>query len=93
MALEISEARAKEFDKLEGTSVKILQQYLDDERPGDDKVVTARNILNTIKGNRQTDTSRQGLRYAMVTDLNDPELLKKYVAATQPEIRKLKAGK
>jgi len=93
MALEISETRAAEFDVLEGSSIKILQQYLDGDRQGGDDIVTARCILSVIKGNRQTDTARQALRYAMVSDLDDPGTRKKYITATQPEIKKLLTGK
>ena len=87
--MDITEARAEQFDKLEQTSCKILQEYLEGKRAGGDDVVTARVALNIIKGNRQTDTARQAMRYAMVHDLDDPKIRKKYVAATQPSIKKL----
>ena len=93
MALEISETRAKEFDVLEGSSIKILQEYLDGDRQGGDDIVTARCILSVIKGNRQTDTARQALRYTMVADLDNPGVRQRYITATQPEIKKLLTGK
>lgn len=92
MNLEISEIRAKQFDALEGTSIQILQDYLDGKRPGGDDIVTARCIMNVIKGNRQTQTMREALRYTMVSDLDDPKVRKKYIQATQPEIKKIAGG-
>ena len=89
MSMDITEPRAEQFDKLEKKSCEILQEYLDGKREGGDDIVTARVILNVIKGNRQTDTVRQAMRYAMVQDLDDPKVRKKYVAATQPAIKKL----
>ena len=93
MPLEISPKRAEQFDKLEETSISILQEYLDGKRTGGHDIVTARCVLNVIKGNRQTDTARQALRYTMVSDIADGETRRKYVKATQPEIRKLLTGK
>lgn len=89
MNLEIDEAKAKQFDKLELTSIELLQDYLDGKRGGGDDVVTARCILGVIKGNRQTQTVREALRYSMVQDMADDALRTKYIKATQPEIKKL----
>ena len=89
-ALEIGTKRAEQFDKLEETSINILQDYMDGKRQGGDDVVTARCVLNVIKGNRQTLTARDALRFNMATVFADePKALKRYVKATQPEIKKL----
>ena len=89
-ALEIGKERAEQFDKLEATSINILQDYMDGKRQGGDDVVTARCVLNVIKGNRQTLTARDALRFSMASVFSDdPKLLKKYVTSTQPEIKKL----
>lgn len=89
MNLEIDETKAKQFDKLESTSITLLQDYLDGKRSGGDDVVTARCILGVIKGNRQTQTAREALRYTMVQDMADETLRSKYIKATQPEIKRL----
>jgi len=89
MQLEISEDRAKQFDKLEGTSIDIIQAYLDGDRPGGDDIVTARIMLGVVKSNRGTVTARHALRYSMVADLADPQATKKYIAATEPAIKKI----
>jgi len=88
--MEITEKRAEQFDKLEETSINILQQYLEGKRSGGDDIVTARCVLNVIKGNRQTTTAYVALKYNMVSTVtDDPKKLKKYLDATQPEIKKL----
>ena len=89
MNMEITEARAEQFDKLENQACMLLQAYLEGTRPGGDDVVTARCVLSVIKGNRQTSTARDALKYAMVSDLGDPKVRERYVKATQPEIKKL----
>lgn len=91
--LDINETRAAEFDKLEHTSIGILQDYLEGKRAGGDDIVTARCVLNVIKGNRQTDTARQALHYTMVHDLEDTKVRERYIRATQPQITKLLSGK
>lgn len=93
MTMEISEARAAQFDKLEDSSCKLIQEYFDGKRQGGDDIVTARCVLNVIKGNRQTDTARLALKYNMVHDLADPKVLKKYIKTTQPQVGKLLTGK
>ena len=93
-ALEIGEKRAKQFDKLEETSINILQDYMEGKRQGGDDVVTARCVLNVIKGNRQTLTARDALRFNMASVFaDDPAALKRYVKSTQPEIKKLVSPK
>lgn len=87
--MEITEARAEQFDKLENQACTILQEYLDGKRAGGDDIVTARCVLNVIKGNRQTSTVRDALKYTMVSDLGDLKVRERYVKATEPEIKKL----
>jgi hypothetical protein len=89
MNMEITEARAAQFDKLENQACVLLQEYLEGKRTGGDDIVTARCVLNVIRGNRQTTTARDALRYAMVSDLGDPKVRERYVKATEPEIKKL----
>jgi hypothetical protein len=89
-ALDITEEKAKKMDKLEDSAIDILQEYFDGKRQGGDDVVAARCVMNFMRGNRQTQTAREALRFNMVTAITeDPKVLKKYVNATQPEIKKL----
>ena len=92
MKLEISEEKSQLFDELETEAGKVLLDYLRGKREGGDNIVTARSVLNTMKGNRQTVTAREGLRFAMVDSLEDPDVRRKYVQTTQPDIRKLLPG-
>jgi hypothetical protein len=91
--LEISDNRAKQFDRLEESSINVIQEYFDGTRQGGDEVVTARCMLSVIKGNRQTQTARVALKLNMVQMLADEKQLKRYIEATQPEIKKALTGK
>ena len=92
-ALDISESRAAEFDKFEGTCLRVLQEYLDNKRPGGDDIVVARTGLANVAKNRQTITARDAMRFNMVSAITeDPKVLKRYIKATQPEIKKLITG-
>jgi hypothetical protein len=92
--MEINEKRAEQFDKLEKTAIELLQDYLDGNRQGGDDVVTARCVLNVIKGNRQTMTAREALKFNMASSItDDPKVLKRYVEATNPAISKLLGAK
>ena len=88
-SLEISEDRAKQFDKLEESAINIIQDYFDDKRSGGDDVVTARCMLSVIKGNRQTMTAKEALRFNMASSVSSEAQLKRYVSATCPQIKKL----
>jgi len=89
-SLDLSESRAQELEKLEGTAVNIMQQYLDGKRAGSDEIKFAMQSLNVVAKNRQTTTARDAMRFNMVSALtDDPKVLKRYVKATQPEIKKL----
>lgn len=92
--LEISEEKAAKFDKLEETAIGIMQDYFDGKHQGGDDVVMAGRMINAIKGNRQTVTVREALRFNMVRALtDDPQVMKRYVESTQPGIKKLITGK
>jgi len=91
--LEITEKRAAQFDKLEESSINLIQEYFDGKRQGGDDIVTARCMLNVIKGNRQTLTARDALKFNMASTIADEKQLKKYIDATQPEIKRALSGK
>ncbi|HUV67893.1 MAG TPA: hypothetical protein VMW24_28645 [Sedimentisphaerales bacterium] len=89
MNLEINEARAEQFTEIEGTALKIMQDYLGGDRQGGDEIKMAMQMLNVVSKNRQTTTAREALRFNMVDSLDDETIRRKYVTATQPGIRKL----
>lgn len=87
--LEIGEKKAQKMSEVEDTSLELVLAYLKGERQGGDDVVTARCMINAIKGNRQTQTAKTALTFNMVQSIADEGQLKKYVSATCPEIKKL----
>jgi len=89
-ALEISETKAAAMNKLEDSAIKIMQEHFDGKRPGSDEITNARCVMSIMKGNRQTTTAYTALKFNMVQAMtDDPKVMKKYVGATQPEIKKL----
>ena len=93
-ALEITDSKAGMLDELEMASLKVLLGVLKDGKVMSDEGKVAMQALNVVGKNRQTLTAREGIRFSMAKTLaRDPEQLKKYVAASQPEIRKLLTGK
>ena len=92
--MEIGPEKAEALNKLEDTSIKVIQDYLDGRRAGGDDIVTARCMINAIKGNRQAHGAREALRFNMVSNItDDPAVLKRYIKATQPAIGKLLTAK
>ena len=88
--LEINETKAEALNQLEDSAIKTLQEYFDGKRQGGDDIVTARCVMSIMKGNRQTTTAYTALKFNMVQAMSDdPKVMKKYVNATQPEIKKL----
>jgi len=88
--LDITKDRAKQFEKLEEVAVNILLEYLGDKRPGGDDINVAIKSLNMVAKNRVTTTARDALKFSMAkTITDDPKLLRKYIKASQPEIKKL----
>lgn len=92
MKMEISDAKAEQFDKLETTAAQKLQDYFDGKLAGGDEVTVAKTVLGIMKGNRQTATNREGLRFAMIESLGDENVRRKYIQSTQPEIKRLLPG-
>ena len=92
-SLEVSAKRAEQFDKLEDSSIRVIQEYFDGTRAGGDEVVTARCMLNIIKGNRQTATVRDALKFNMVMSIANEKERDNYIRITQPEIKKALTGK
>ena len=87
--LEITEAKAAKLNELEDASIDLLLGYLKGDRQGGEDVITARVMMSVVKGNRQTETVKQSLKFSMAQAVADEKQLKKYVAATSPEIKKL----
>ena len=90
-SLDMTEAKIKDLDTLETSAITIMQKVMKDERDMDDTAKAAIKVLNMVAKNRQTLTAREGIRMSMVTYIASEAELKKYVLATQPQIKKLMA--
>ena len=89
MSLEITENKAEKMGELEDVSMDLVLEYLRGNRQGGDDVVTARCMITAMKGNRQTMTAKEALRFNMASSVASESQLKKYVSATCPQIKKL----
>jgi len=87
--LDITEKKGEKMSELEDVSMDLVLEYLKGNRQGGDDVVTARCMINAMKGNRQTMTAKEALRFNMAASVADEKQLKKYVTATCPQIKKL----
>jgi len=92
-SLDLTEAKADKFDKLEDGALGMMQDVIDGNRDMDDVAKGAMKILNVVAKNRQTLTAREASRFHMACAISDETALKKYVNATQPQIKKLTGTK
>jgi hypothetical protein len=90
--LDLSKEKMESIDRLETLAIKTLEQALDDKREIDDKVKVAVKVVSMVAKNRQTLTAREGIRFSMASSIATEAQLKKYIAVTQPDIRKALAG-
>lgn len=92
MSLDIDKQKAEQLNKLEdealGVLIGVMKGGLVDDQAK--MAVSAMGIVSKARGNQST---RDGLRFNMVKFVADREEMKKYVSATQPEIRKLIGSK
>lgn len=87
--LNMTEAKAKKLMELEDDTLKVLSQAMKEERDIDETVVSAIKIQNMITKNRVTASAREAISLQAVQLTNDEKIMKKYVKASFPEIRKL----
>lgn len=88
-SLDMTDAKMKDFDDLETQAMIIMRSVMDDKREMDDVAKGAIKILNMVAKNRQTLTAREGIRIGMVSSIASETQLKKYILATQPQIKRL----
>ena len=87
--LDINEEKMIILSTIELKAIKVLSKALDDEGTIDDKANLAIKTMNVVAKNRQTLTSREGIRFQMAKFIANETQLRKYVESTQPEIKKL----
>ena len=94
VTLQMTEAKARKLEEVEGLALDVIKDALDDNIAADDeKVKVAVKTLSVVAKNRQTSTHRVGIDFGMATSIATEEQLKKYIEATSPHIKKALAGK
>ena len=92
-SLDMSKKKIKALDELETLAIKTLTEAMNDVRDVDDKVQVAMKVANMVSKNRQTMTAREGIRFSMASSIADEKELKRYIAITQPDIKRALSGK
>jgi len=87
--LELTDARVAQLNEAEKNALDILNGCLRGDYEVDDKVQVAIKTANMVTKNRVTVTARDGLHLHAASFIADEKQMKKYVAATFPEVRKL----
>ncbi len=94
ITLKMTEVKAKGLEEIEDLSLVAIKAALKDEiNADDDKVKVAVKMMGVVAKNRQTMTNRSAIEFAMATSIATEKQLKKYVEATNPEIKKALGGK
>ena len=88
-ALDLSDKRCKELDELEGTAITVVKKCLEGKMPYDKVVGVAMSSMGAVAKTRQTMTSREGIRFQVIRSISSKDDLRKYVIATQPEVKRL----
>ena len=91
MSMELSKDAEEQYGKLELTCLKKLQRAMEEDETND-VVKQAKEALAIIAKNRQTLSAREAVRFSMVASFGDEAQKRKYVEATQPQIRKILTG-
>jgi len=92
-SLDMSKQKIEALDELETLAIKTLTEAMNDVRDVDDKVQVAMKVANMVSKNRQTMTAREGIRFSMASSIADEKELKRYIAITQPDIKRALSGK
>jgi hypothetical protein len=94
ISLQMTEAKAKKLEEVEGLALDVIKGALDDTLAADDeKVKVAVKTMSVVAKNRQTLTHRVAIDFGMATSIASDKEMKKYIENTQPHIRKALTGK
>lgn len=91
--LDLTQSKVTNLENLEDLAIKTLTQALRDQGEVDDKVQVAMKVANMVAKNRQTMTAREGIRFSMAQSIASEKELAKYIAITQPEVKRALTGK
>lgn len=87
-SLDLTEEKMKRMNEVENNALIIVDDVLKDQRTVDDTAKIAMKTLNMVAKNRQTMTAREGYRFNMAFSVANEKELRRYIIATQPEIKK-----
>ncbi len=92
MGLDIDKQKSERLNKLEDEALGVLIGVM---KGGlvDDQAKMAIQALGVVSKARGNQSTRDGLRFSMVKFVADRDQMQSYVAATQPEIKKLMGPK
>ena len=83
-----SEATSEEIKQV---SMNTILNVLKGEKEFDDKTQLAMKFLNYESRQEHIQQAKAKFRYTLVKSLADPDIMKKYVMASDPQIKKLPA--
>lgn len=93
VSLAISDEKVTKLDALENKAIEVVQAALDGNSEVDERAQMAMKTMSVVAKNRQTTTHRAAIEFTMASTIGSDKELKKYVAVTNPQIRKALAGK
>ena len=87
--LTMTEAKADHMNAIEDASMDIIQQALSGKLDADgDNVKIAVKMMSAVAKNRQTMMHRGAVEFRMVMAIASEAEMKKYLEATNPQIKK-----
>lgn len=87
--LQVTEAKAEKLGELEDLSLRKIKEALEGKIASDsEEIKISVKVLGIVAKNRQTLTNRSAIEFGMASYLGSEEQLKKYIAATNPQIQK-----
>ena len=92
MHLDITKERAVKLEALENKAIDVLMGVMDGYEV-DDQAKVAMQIMGAVSKARSNHTTRNVLQFNMAKFIADPQQMSKYIAATQPQIKRLMGGK
>ena len=89
MAKKVQKAATAE--EIKDVALGTILDVLKDNRDFDDKTQLAMKFLNYQSRQEQQAQTKAKFRFTLVKSLADPAIMKKYIVASEPSIKKLPA--
>ena len=94
ITLQITQEKEEKLSETEDLALDLIRDALKGTiEAGSDEVKVATKILCVVAKNRQTMTNRSAIEFGMATSIASEKQLKKYIEATNPQIKKALTGK